>query len=245
MERKILGLVVLAMLLGCAKDPVWPPQEVLKITVRPVWNGAPFDKTIVYPNGTGQRVLVQQVKFYLSGLRLKKGNAATLLSDAELLDITNGERTRVYAVPAGEYDSLRFGLGLPPSLNHQDISDIDPASPLGNNSGMYWTWATMYRFLLFDGRFDNNVNGTGTPPYQFSIHTGRDTCYRERALHVPLTVVQHDTTRITLTVDIARFFSDGQRTIDLSQGNQSHGEPSGLPLAMTLSDLAIEAVSTE
>ena len=66
----------------------------------------------------------------------------------------------------------------------------------------------MYRFILFDGRYDTNVAGTGVPPYQFSIHTGRDECHRSRTIAL-LVIVDRVPCRHRADADIARFFGSG------------------------------------
>ncbi len=243
----IISLVVLCLWFGaCVKeDPAWPPTVPVKLELVPKWNGTNFDKSTVYVNAANERVLVQLVRFYLSDIELTGDDGKTVLSRAELFDLTNGPSSRSLRMPIGTFDQLHFGLGLPQDLNHADITDIDPFSPLGNNSGMYWTWNTMYRFLLFDGRFDTDPGGTGAPPFQFSIHTGRDACYRERTVPLPVIAVQGDTVHITLNVDIAHFFTDGSAVLDLSQGSQSHGEIQALPLATKLSDLAVQAINPQ
>lgn len=247
--RRLLPLLCLAMLACGKEDPVIPPPEVplqgtgvLKLTVRPMWNGMPFNRTNVYLSAGDERILVQQVKFYLSRITTVGAAGRRELAAAELLDITNGPRERIYVLDTGAVDSLRFGLGLPPDLNATDITTVDPTAPLGNNSGMYWTWATMYRFIIFDGRFDTDAAGSGTPPFPFSIHTGRDTCFREAALATPLTVRHADTAAIELHVDLARFFTDGSVVLRMSDGSQSHGELPELAQALKLSDLAVGAI---
>lgn len=241
-SRSVLFLAV-AMLLACTKeDPTWPPVQQVEVTFRPLWNGSPFDKNTVYLTAGNERVQIQQVKFYVSGLELK-GASDALLSAVELLDLTNGLKERSYSVRAGAYDSLHIALGLPPEINGADITNIDPTSPLGNNSGMYWTWATMYRFLIFDGRFDTDPSATGALPFQFSIHTGRDTCYRERTVSFPLQVSTGTPVSLTIDVDLAHFFTDGTDVLRMSDGSQSHGAVQELGQAIKLSDLAIKAIT--
>jgi hypothetical protein len=241
---------LVATLLACTKeDPRWPPEQQVDVTLqqvdvtfRPLWNGAPFDKNTVYLSAANERIQIQQVKFYLSDLELK-GASDALLSAVELLDLTNGPKQRSYSVSAGTYDSLHIAMGLPPEVNGADITNIDPTSPLGNNSGMYWTWTTMYRFLIFDGRFDTDAGATGPLPFQFSIHTGRDTCYRDRTVPFPLQVTTGTPVNVSIDVELAAFFSDGAEVLRMSDGSQSHGAVQELPQALKLSDLAIKAIT--
>ena len=236
-------LFAAALLAGCHKDPDWPPSGTIRLVVEPTWNGTPFDKTQAHVTIADERVLIQQVKFFMSPIELRGANGSIALSEAELVDLTNGKEQRSYTVAEGAFDSLRFGLGLPAGLNHADITQVVPPSPLDFSQGMYWGWATMYRFLLFDGRFDPQPAGQGTPPYQFSIHTGRDQCYRTRTVALPVQVRQQGTTTVTLNVDIARFFTDGDSLLVLGSGSQSHGEVQSLPIAERLSDFAIKAIN--
>lgn len=232
------------LLSGCKRDPVVPDRITVKATFTPVWNGEDFDKTDVYLSAANERVLIQLIKFYISDLTLVGSDASTVASRAELLELTNGEELRYMECQAGNYDRLRFGLGLPQDLNTVDITTVDPFSPLGNNAGMYWTWATLYRFMLFEGRYDTDPTATGTPPFSFSLHSGREQCYRVQELPFTTTAVLEpgDTLELAFEVDVARFFTDGDAVLDLSQGPQAHGEASTLPVVMEMSDLVVKAI---
>lgn len=225
-----------------------PPTQsghVLKLTVKPVWNGLPLDTADIHLTPTGQRVSIGLVKFYLSNFALLSNGTAFPVFDVDLFNVTNGPQTRVYSAAVGDADALYFGLGLSPDLNHTDISTIPVNDPMGNNSGMYWSWATMYRFVLFDGKFDNDPNATGPPPFNFSIHTGLDTCYRTKEIPIDLHMDNSDTARITLVVDVAKFFSNGTQTLDLSQNALWHGEVDLIDVGILMADLQIDALSVE
>lgn len=242
-----MALMVLGV--ACRRDPSVPvppphPSTVLKLTVKPLWNGAAFNKEVVYSAAGSQRAKITLVKFFLSPLEITGDSAASSLIDADLFDVTNGPQYRLYTVPTGTYSSLNLGLGLPPALNHRDIATIPPNAPTGNNSGMYWSWATLYRFMLFEGKFDSIPNGQGDPPYNFSIHTGLDTCYRTRSFPVHLVADVADTARLTITVDIARFFSNGTQVLQLSQGAMWHGEVDELIIGLKAADLQVAALGT-
>lgn len=241
----LLAGLVAATFSACHKGTADGPEGdgAVRLTVVPVWNGSPFDKTQVHLNAAQQRVLVQLVKFYLARMELVASGTAQPLFDADLFNITDGPETRMLEVAAGDYEGLRFGLGLPPDLNHTDVTTVPVDDPLGNNSGMYWTWATMYRFMLFEGRFDNDPQATGLLPFQFSLHTGLDTLYRTCDLPAEVHVVAGDTTDLRLNVDIARFFTNGTDTLSLADIAQFHGEVSNLPMGILIADLQRDAFS--
>ncbi len=240
-------IALVALLAGCRQDPTVEPRALsgtLKVTFRPSWNGEDFDKTNVYLSAADERVQIQQVKFYLSPLLLM-GDTEVLVSQAELINVTNGPVERTYTMTPGVFDNLHYGLGVPYELNHRDLTTVPTPDPLDFTQGMYWTWATMYRFLVFEGRYDTDAAGAGAPPYDFSMHTGRDECYRERTIPCAVEVTDGGTTEMTLEIDIARFFTDGTDLLDLSQGPQSHGESQNLAPALRLSDLAVQAINME
>lgn len=252
MPRSTTGYLILLVALAfsaCRKDPAPPTPEgplrvPLLLTVKPLWNGAPFDKNTVY-EAAGQRVQVTELKFFLSPVGLTGPGVASELFDADLFNVTNGAEHRTLSVEAGEYHTLHLGLGLPYELNHRDLATIPPNAPTGNNSAMYWSWGLQYRFVIFSGRFDSDPAGIGTPLYTFDLHTGLDTCYRARSLPLHADAVDGDTLRLAINVDIARFFSDGNDVLDLSQGAIWHGDVDQLPLALKAADLQIKAFSVE
>jgi hypothetical protein len=242
----LLTLAVAGTFTSCRKDPALPVEvrPVIRLTVDPLWNGAPFNKDSAYVTAGGQRVQVDLLKFYLSDLALTTSGSTERLFAADLFNITDGPEQRWLTAEAGTWSGVRFGLGLPYELNHRDLATIPPNDPLGNNSGMYWDWALMYKFAIFDGRFNNDV-GSPSLPFLFSFHTGLDTCYRVRSFTLPLRTGSGDTLRLTLNVDLARFFTDGNQVLDLSQGAIWHGEPDLLPLALKVVDLQAAAISVD
>lgn len=250
MRIALLSLCATAALAGCRKhdpDPMPPAQAgqgIVRLVVDPLWNGAPFDKTVIYTNAAGHRVLVQGIQFYLGNMRLVAGGSEHLLKDIDLFNVTDDPQVRHLPMDTGAYDQVRFGIGVPYDLNHTDPATFDFNHPLGAGSGMYWTWTSLYRFVVFDGRFDT-VPGAGTPPYLFSIHTGFDTLYREVELPLPMEVESDDTVDVTIGVDLARFFQSANDTLYLNQGSQWHGEADQLGIGIQFSDLVSGAFSVQ
>lgn len=66
--------------------------------------------------------------------------------------------------PEGPYTGVRFTLGVPFELNHNDVTAAP--SPL-NLSGMFWSWNGGYKFLRLDTQED------------FRIHLGSTGCQGE------------------------------------------------------------------
>lgn len=68
-------------------------------------------------------------------------------------------------VPAGDYAGVRFTLGVPFGLNHEDA--LLAYSPL-NLSGLFWSWLGGYKFLRLDMAVSQ---GPG-----FVVHLGSTAC---------------------------------------------------------------------
>ena len=69
------------------------------------------------------------------------------------------------SVPAGDYAGVRFTLGVPFGLNHEDA--LLAYSPL-NLSGLFWSWLAGYKFLRLDMAVSR---GPG-----FVVHLGSTAC---------------------------------------------------------------------
>lgn len=142
-----------------------------------------------YPNlGTGaSAATINDLRFYVSNVRLLSGDQEVPVileqdetwqyEDVALLDFedgtggcaTNGNsdlNTTVRAsVPPGSYDGVAFTLGVPYTLNHQELTELP--SPL-NVAAMYWAWAIGHKFM----RVDLALDGGGA----WNVHLGSAMC---------------------------------------------------------------------
>lgn len=114
-------------------------------------------------DGTWQRAQVALLDF-----ESKQGRCA----DSGSTD-TNQKITGL--VPAGDYEAVRFTIGVPVALNHLDAS-TSPA-PF-NAEGLYWTWMTGYKFLRVDWMVETgNTTDAGVKEYsRWNIHLGSTGC---------------------------------------------------------------------
>jgi uncharacterized repeat protein (TIGR04052 family) len=99
--------------------------------------------------------------------------------DVAVLDFENGQAscrngtpamhtTLTGTVPPGRYRGLRFTLGVPAALNHADSTLA--SAPL-NQTAMFWSWQSGYRFMKFELEVQNGDKRTGFP-----IHIGSSAC---------------------------------------------------------------------
>ena len=256
-SRSIFLLALASGLLampGCKPDPVEPDPPptppvsttgTLRIQVQPTWDGAPFALNTVYHNVSNYRVKVEMLKFYLGNMRLIAGTDTVLVKDVALFDAANGPLMVQGSVEQGTWTGFIAGLGVPMALNDADPIVYSPGHPLSLSNGTYWSWATAYRFVMFDGRFDTDPAGTLAPAQLMSIHTGLNAMYREFELPLAngLTITAGNTTTLTLEMAVDAFFYSPTDTIDLAVDNQSHGD--NAPLATMLTNNVVHSLSVQ
>ncbi|MBL8009779.1 MAG: hypothetical protein JNJ64_04150 [Flavobacteriales bacterium] len=241
-----LLIATAALLAGCHKPyNVDGPEGHVRLKVEATWQGQPLQAGEVHLNVSDYRTQVEVLKMYLAELRLTGPGGASALTDIALFDALNGGDSEVYTAEAGSYSGLHLGLGVPQDLNTSDPVLYPVGHPLSVSNGTYWTWATGYRFVMFDGRYDTDPNGTGVPMSLFSIHTGMEPCYRVRDIDfaAPFTVVGGDTTDLVLHVAVDRFFYNAVDTLDLATDHQAHGD--NMTLAMRFTDKVINSIVVE
>jgi len=112
----------------------------------------------------------------------------------------------VGTVPQGQYTGLRFTVGVPFDMNHQDASTA--ASPL-NVSTLFWGWQGGYKFLRLDGRTRGLPTGynfhLGSTECQTSGPNQVTSCNNPNRFDVELT--DFDPTRSRVVLDVAALFS--------------------------------------
>ncbi len=197
-------------------------------------NGAqPFAFDQPLQSGAGQDLTVNFWRVYLSHFALVKPDGMEVpVPGVVLADFEPGQSTQnvqVFAgdVPEGTYRGLRFDVGLPRDLNHQDASA--QTAPLGVDSGMFWAWNPGYIFSRFEGTATMN-----SQKVDVALHMGED----QRRLTVnladlekPDTIMTVDAAGATVKVaaDLAQMMAKGVSgaPFDLSSATyqQVHGGP--------------------
>lgn len=232
-------VLLFASLAGCRTDEPVPPAgeaqtTTLRLNVVPQWGDLPFERFAEYRAPGDYRFKVELLKLYLSELRLVNGDGEQRVSDVQLLDLGNGPFAIDLRVPPGTWYGLRAGLGLPPAVNHADPSPYPNGHPLGVNTGMTWNWATGYKFVLFDGRYDADPTSTSPLISGFSVHTGMDTCFTTLQLFPaePFETIESGVTQRTLRIQVDGFLNTLGDVVDVTVENSSHG--GNLPLALKI-----------
>jgi len=150
-------LAVLALLLWLTQHARGAESEVT-VSLAPRFRGEPlvFDQ-MRCTNSTGQALAVTRLDLLLSGVAVRRANGSWLEKQHWFAFINAREgRTNfvLRGLPAGDYDRLRFNIGVPPEENHASPAQWDAAHPLNPQiNGLHWNWQGGYVFLALEGKW--------------------------------------------------------------------------------------------
>lgn len=131
--------------------------------------------TANYTNASGQTYTISKFDYYISNIKLKKtdGTEYTVPQNKSYFLVKESDATTheitLSDIPAGDYNSVSFVLGVDSLRSVADISQrtgvLDPAA---GGSGMYWTWNSGYIFLKMEG----TSPASGMPGNEIMYHIG-------------------------------------------------------------------------
>lgn len=256
MKRIVLLAVVAVFVLACKKEnpdptPEPPIQQETKLTI---WYHALYQdegllQGVEYQNISNYRINVTDLMFYVSHVYGVKSNGDTVyFADIAFLDFFAGRNCIVINnAETGNYSSFGFGLGVAPEMNSPgnpdfNIAIYDSNHPLSLFNNMYWSWQAGYRFVVFDGKYDEDSNGSGPLINGYSYHTGLDYSYRNKDWsNASFEIVENQQTDVHIDMAVDRFFYSETDTINVAIDNQSHG--TNQSLSERMSNTIIEAIS--
>lgn len=123
--------------------------------------------TVLYKNDRGQSFSISKFKYYIGQICLTNTNGKAVVVDEYFLideeEITS-QSVSLAKIPKGEYDTLRFMIGVDSVYNCSGAQSgaLDPIH------GMFWSWNSGYIFLKLEG----NAQSCNTPLHLFEYHIG-------------------------------------------------------------------------
>ena len=171
------GLLSLLILAGCR-----PGDKKVTVEFQWIQNGTPYTQSTPFFKGD-TAIAIDLFHFYISDLRA----GDQLLSDVLFVDPSDSAFSTYTLDLQRRVDQISFGLGVPSDMNAMDPTSFETTHPLSSAYAMYWTWASKYRFLKAEGRF--NAGGdlsNATTNGGIIWHTGTDPLYRTRTFDVPV-----------------------------------------------------------
>lgn len=194
------------------------PSPALRLDFRVMSGGKPLE---LRPDS------ISRFDFLLSELSLRNQNGEWLAGEDWFAFISAG-KNRLHAdtegSPAGDFEAIRFRVGLAPSTDLGDPARWPPDHPLHPDlNGLHWSWQGGYIHLAIEGK---SARGP------FSYHLAR----AEDAMIVELPVEFRGGGPVTVTIEV-----DADEILSAANGpeaaNSTHSRP-GDELATTLKSKA-------
>lgn len=175
-------------------------------------------------------------QFYLSEIALIKADGSSLkIEGVHVLKQLQQDVYELGDVPAGNYRSIRFKVGVDPTTNStpygmlQDSTLFKNAEMSFDNSGKYG----LYTFLTAKGMIDTTADHSGSmAPFEFRVGTNANYVLVEMP-DKNFTVVPNQTEYVHLLADIYRLFNN-LKLSDSNQLNMTSVSDNGGPVAQQL-----------
>ena len=209
---------------------------VLEIKIAPQVVGADLQPaSLRYATSAGEAFSITRVSYLVSDFALQRPDGAWLecsnsvaWMDAE----QNRDSLRLAAVPAGEYLSVRFNVGLRPEVNRANITNYPAGHPLNPDvNHLYWGWQGGYIFLAVEGLWRNRAGELDGWAY----HLARDTNGTRVTLSAPLVITNE--TRLDLVFDLGTLLNAPRLLTFAKDGSSTHsrdGDPVSAALVQNL-----------
>lgn len=182
---------------------------VINQTVFTIWNN--------------KKVKLTRAAFYISEVELHHPDNSTLpLTDQYLLVDASAPNTE-FALgtwPINAVHGATLHIGVPQAVNHNDPAAWPAGHPLApQNPTMHWGWSAGYRFMVLEGKVDNN--GDGVPETTFEFHNLGDALYKTVEV-TGMKEAENGTLHLHFVLDYAQLFKNLAMTGNLIQ----HGSAS-------------------
>src|ERR1041385_2222075 len=178
----------------------------LRVQFVPRFNNAPlaFD-SLTNTTVAGQKISVTRLDFLISDFALRNTNGIWLERTNFFAYVSVREGRLDFSLKeifAGQFDRIRFHIGLRPEINHSDAAQRPAAHPLNPGvNGLHWGWMGGYVFLAIEGNWlaeADKISG-------YSCHLATDEQLMTVDLPVALDLASDREIQLVLNVD--RIFS--------------------------------------
>jgi cytochrome c peroxidase len=199
----------------------------LQIQVTPKVSGQNLQPaSLRYQTSANETFSITRVSYLVSDFALQHddGSWLQLSNTVAWLDFAqNRDSIRLEHIPAGEFRTLRFSVGLSTNLNHADIAKFPAAHPLNPNvNGLYWSWQGGFIFLALEGLWRNPAGELDGWAY----HLARDTNCTRITVAAPLSITNE--TKLELDFDLATVLNAPRPLSFTKDGSSTHsrdGDP--------------------
>lgn len=239
----LLSMLAVLFLTSCSED-----KGDLTLNFQLIYDDEPMVMLQPYDYPTGGKFFLSRVSFYISDVKL----GAESILPVEYIDLSNSHATfesakngldyTITDLPADNYTSLSFALGISASDNAKKPGDYTSSSPL-SRSGEYWNAWESYVFYKIEGMLD--TDNDGTMDQGVALHMGGDEVYKLLSFEKGYVVDSDKTNKAIIKIDLAKVFGKGGKVYDLFANPNLHSKTKHGDKMKILMDNTSKAITLE
>ena len=200
-------------------------------------NGDSFAFNTEYSKSGEETYTIENLKYIISNITLTKNDGTTFEYPTEdnvfIIDQSDANNAgevwlTLTGIDAADYTDISFGVGIDQERFALGAEGQGDFLATAEEEGMFWVWASGYKFIRIDGTF--GPTATETDSNALNIHMGSLGAsldnYRTVDLSLPNTIFvrENETSEIHIEADIAMVF-DGATSVMFAEGyDQVHTE---------------------
>jgi cytochrome c peroxidase len=208
----------------------------LQIEITPKVSGENLQPaSLRYQTSAGETFSITRVSYLVSDFELQRNDGSWLQisNSVAWLDFDQNRNSAwLENIPAGEFRTVRFIVGLNTNLNHADAATFPAGHPLNPNlNGLHWSWQGGYIFLALEGLWRNTAGELDGWAY----HLARDTNATRITLAAPFIITNE--TKVELDFDLATLLYAPRPLSFARDGSSTHsreGDPISAALIVNL-----------
>jgi hypothetical protein len=199
----VLALFTLITHTSCKKDPAPTPMGKYLLHLHTDIDTSEVDPGTVAADATGRHFRLDVAKLLISGLKLKKSDGTYVTVDnVYILKRIEEEVYEVGQVPAGNYLSVSFNVGVDAAANAKAPGSFTSPNPLADATNWFGTTAQGYIFANLQGKADISAGQTGPVDQAFNYQLGTSAMLKSVTMpDKPFTVVANQDNFSHLIID--------------------------------------------
>ncbi len=186
-----------------------------------------------YHTSAGETFSITRVSYFVSDIALQRadGSWLELSNQVAWLDLgRNRDSFWLDHLPPGEYQTVRFAVGLSPRLNHESLTNFPAGAALNPDvNGLYWGWQGGYIFLALEGLWRNAAGELDGWAYHFARDKNLTSVSLAANLNLP------NQTKLELAFDLGTLLNAPRPLSFAKDGSSTHSRD-GDPVAAALKE---------
>jgi len=204
----------------------------LQVQIAPKVSGEKLQPaSLRYQTAAGETFSITRVSYLVSGFALQRNDGSWLeiSNSVGWLDLEqNRNALWLDDLSPGEFQAVRFSVGLNPDLNRAEVAKFPAGHPLNPNlNGLHWSWQGGFIFLALEGLWRN----AGGVLDGWAYHLARDTNATRITIAAPLVITNE--TKLELDFDLASLLNAPRPLAFGNDGSSTHSRD-GDPVAAAL-----------